>query len=238
LLLILLGLASLIGQDIKEQILTQATTLAPEVSGVLPMILDNLQQRVELGSVSGLVGLVFLLFLASFVFLQLRYSLDLIHGHHDPHRSRTFFEVLKERLWLMVVVVAMCVIFAASLFINPLVEILFASKFESKFAHESLQLGLNFFLLFILFTGLHFFTPTVKKRLLDCSKIAVITSAAFLLGNMLVGLYMNKIALGSLYGAAGALLIFLLWAFYSALMLFVSVEIFEFFRLRKKNGAA
>ncbi len=67
----------------------------------------------------------------------------------------------------------------------------------------------------------------------DCAQMSVVTTAAFLIGNFLTGLYMKKVALDSLYGAAGALLIFLLWTFYSSLTLFLSVEFFEFFKKRR-----
>jgi membrane protein len=236
-LLILLGIASLIGPDIQYKLLDQASTLAPDAGGVLKMVFDNLKERVDVGSLTGLIGLGFLLFIASFVFMQLRYSLDIIQGHHDPNQPKSFLYMIKERGWLMVVVIAMCTLFALSLLIQPLFHFLLASRFENQIWKEIMQICLNLILLFILFTGLYFFTPTVKKKLTDCSKIAVLTSGAFLLGNMLTGLYMRKIALDSLYGAAGALLIFLLWAFYSSLMIFMSVEVFEFFRLRTKKGA-
>jgi len=45
---------------------------------------------------------------------------------------------------------------------------------------------------------------------------------------------MKNVALHSLYGAAGALLVFLLWTYYSSLTLFISVEVFEFFKGKKK----
>jgi membrane protein len=237
LLLILLGIASLIGPDIQYKLLDQASTLAPDAAGVLKLVFENLKDRVDLGSLSGLIGLGFLLFLASFVFMQLRYSLDIIQGHHDPYKPKSFLDMLKERGWLMVVVIAMCTLFALSLIIQPLFNFVLASRFQNAVWRELMQVCLNFILLFILFTGLYFFTPTFKKKLVDCAKIAVLTSGAFLFGNMLTGLYMRKFALDSLYGAAGALLIFLLWAFYSSLMIFLSVEIFEFVRLRQKKGA-
>lgn len=235
LLLILLGIASLVGPDIQYKLLDQAAALAPDAAGVLKLVFENLKDRVDVGSLTGLIGLGFLLFLASFVFMQLRYSLDIIQGHHDPYKPKSLLDVLKERGWLMLVVIAMCTLFALSLLIQPLFNFLLASRFETVVWREIMQICLNFILLFVLFTGLYFFTPTVKKKLKDCAKIAVLTSVAFLLGNLLTGLYMRRIALDSLFGAAGALLIFLLWAFYSSLMIFLSVEVFEFLRLRQKK---
>jgi membrane protein len=232
-LLILLGIASLIGENIQHKILQQVAFIAPEVSQTLELIFSNLKDRVDLGSISGLLGLVFLLFLASYVFVQLRYSLDVVYGDFDKLKSKSFFHVIKERGGLMLVVIAMCLLFATSLLINPIFDFLLASRFENADWRKFVQVLLNFSIVFVLFTGLYFFTPSIKKKFSDCAKIALVTTGAFSVGNILTGLYMKTVALHSLYGAAGALLIFLLWAFYSSFTLFLSVEVFEFFKNRK-----
>ena len=228
LLLILLGITSLIGEDLQLKILEQVAFVAPGASQTLQLIFDNLKNRVDVGSISGVIGLGFLLFLASFVFMQIRYSLDIIYGDYDHSKSMSFLQALKERGILMLVVMAMCLLFATSLVISPIFNFLLASRFENTDWRSFVQVLLNFSVLFILFTGLYFFTPTKKKKLSDCAQISFIATGAFLVGNVLTGLYMKNIALHSLYGAAGALLVFLLWTFYSSLALFLSVELFEF----------
>ena len=143
-------------------------------------------------------------------------------------KSMSFLQALKERGILMLVVMAMCLLFAISLVISPVFNFLLASRFHNPDWRNFVQVLLNFSVLFTLFTGLYFFTPTKKKKLSDCAKISFIATGAFLIGNVLTGLYMKNIALHSLYGAAGALLVFLLWTYYSSLALFLSVEFFEF----------
>lgn len=233
LLLIILGIASLVGEDIKQEILSQVSMIAPELRGTLELIFFNLKTQVDVGSISGVFGLGFLLFLASYLFVQLRYSLDLIYGDIDVHKPKSIFEMVRERGVLMLVVMVMCTLFAISLLINPLFDYVFAESSLSENAEDVLQYVLNFFILFLLFTGLYFVTPTKKKKLRDCAQMSVLTSGFFLLGNILTGLYMKNFAMDSLYGAAGALLIFLLWTFYSSLALFMSVEVFEFLKRKK-----
>ena len=233
LLLIILGIASLIGEDIREKILNQVSMIAPELRGALEMVFLNLQTRVDIGSLSGVVGLGFLLFLASYLFVQMRYSLDLIYGDIDIHRPRSVLQLIKERGALMIVVVAMCTLFAVSLLMGPFFNFILDDRFDSEMVKNISKILLNFCVLFVLFTGLYFFTPTKKKRLRDCAQMSVLTSGAFLVGNILTGLYMKEFAMDSLYGAAGALLIFLLWTFYSSLTLFMSVEVFEFLKRKK-----
>lgn len=230
LLLILLGLASLIGEDIRVLIIQQISLIAPELTGLFEIVFSSLQSRMDLGHISGLLGVVFLVFLSSFVFLQFRHSLDVIYGDFDPHHSKPFLQVIKERGIFMLIAVGMCVLFVLALLINPFFDFLFATRFQSEDVKGFIRIFLNFSILFVIFTGLYFFTPTRRKKLHDCAQMAVLTSAAFLGGNILTGIYMKTVALDSLYGAAGAMLIFLLWTFYSALSVFLSVELFEFFK--------
>ncbi len=233
LLLIILSIASLIGEDVQQGILSQVSMIAPELKETLEMVLDNLQSRVDLGSISGVIGLGFLVFLASLLFVQMRYSLDVIYGDIDVHKPKTVVEIIKSRGVLMLVAMGMCTLFALSLLINPLFNFLVGSSFENEMVKNALQVLLNFCVLFVLFTGMYFVTPTKKKRLRDCAQMSLLTSGLFLFGNILIGLYMKNFALNSLYGAAGALLIFLLWTFYSSLTLFMSVELFEFLKRKK-----
>jgi YihY family inner membrane protein len=233
LLLIILAIAALIGEDVQLKIINQVSFLAPEASNMLQVIFKNLKSHVDLGSISGIFGLGFLLFLASFVFMQMRYSLDVIYGTYELLKPKNLFQVLKEKVILMLVVVAMCALFGTSLLINPIFDYLFSTQFQSAEWRKFIQVFVSFSILFILFTGLYFFTPTKKKKFRDCAQMSLVTTFAFILGNSLTSLYMKNVALDSLYGAAGALLIFLLWSFYSSLIVLLSVELFEFLKRKQ-----
>jgi len=233
LLLIVLAIATIIAEDVQLKIIRQVSFFAPEAANMLQMVFKNLQSRVDLGSISGVFGLVFLLFLASFVFMQMRYSLDVIYGTYEQLKPKTMLQVFKEKMGLMLVVIVMCALFGISLLINPLFNYLFSSNFESDLWGKFIQVLISFSILFILFTGLYFFTPTKKKIFKDCAQMSFVTTCAFLVGNTLTSFYMKRVALDSLYGAAGALLIFLLWSFYSSLIILLSVELFEFLKRKQ-----
>lgn len=230
LMLILVAVASLMGTDIQQKAIEQASSLAPQISDVLQLVFNNLNERVNIGSLSGIIGLCTLLFTASVIFMQLRYSLDVIYGDYDPKASTSFWDSIKERIKLMFVVLGMCALFTASLLITPLFNYVLEDYFEGKVMSEVLQIGLNFLIFFVLFTGFYYVTPTRKQKLKQCAKISVLTSLAFLIGKVLLGLYMKNVASQSVYGAAGALFIFLVWAYYSSFILFMSVELFEFLK--------
>ena len=82
----------------------------------------------------------------------------------------------------------------------------------------------------ILFSGLHYFTPSRRPRKTHAFKMALLSSVFFMVGNVLLASYLKKVAADSVYGAAGTLLVFLLWTFYSSFTIFLSVEVFLFLK--------
>jgi membrane protein len=235
LLLILLSIASLIGEDIKFLILKQVSFLAPNLTDTLNLIFSNLHERVDLGSLSGVLGLIFLIFLSSLVFKQFRFAFDVIHGDYNPRLKKSIRIFLKERFFVMSIGIAMCALFFISLFIVPAFNFLLSHFIHGYFLNYTMNILLNLGILLFIFTGFYFFTPSRKSQIRHCLQMAFITSLGFIIGNFLMSLYMKKLAMQSLFGAAGALFIFLLWTFYSSLIIFLSVEVFEFLRNRGQN---
>lgn len=101
LLIILLVSASFLGPNIQAQIIEEAKYLiAPQVGQTVALIFENLNKgSVDFTSISGLIGLGVVLFTSSMVFVQFRYSLDVIYGDWDPERKRKAWDVIKERLF-------------------------------------------------------------------------------------------------------------------------------------------
>jgi membrane protein len=232
-LLILLGVASLIGSDMQQQVIDQAKELAPQVSTALEMVFQNLNERVNLGSISGIIGVSTLLFTASIIFMQLRFSLDVIYGDYNPHNTKTIWQTIKERVFLMIIVLIMSVIFVAALFIRPIFYYIFGEEVAGSSWGQTVQMVLNFLVFFVLFVGFYYLIPSRKQKLVRCAKVAVLSSVFFILGKVLISFYFANVATESVYGAAGALFVFMIWAYYSSITLFFSVELFEF--LRKKG---
>jgi membrane protein len=69
------------------------------------------------------------------------------------------------------------------------------------------------------------FLPDVKIGWREVWLGAVITAALFELGKFALGLYLGKSDIGSAYGAAGSIIIVLLWVYYSAMILLMGAEI-------------
>lgn len=70
----------------------------------------------------------------------------------------------------------------------------------------------------VLFAAMYRFLPNIRIEWRDVWIGAVVTSLLFDLGKIGLGLYIGKSAVASSYGAAGAILVLLLWVYYSGLI--------------------
>jgi membrane protein len=67
--------------------------------------------------------------------------------------------------------------------------------------------------------------PDVRLRWRDVWVGAITTSVLFGIGKYLIGFYLGHASIGSAYGAAGSLVVFLVWIYYSSLIMFLGAEI-------------
>ncbi len=224
-LLILLQIGALLGNKIQTELITQTYfVMGPEVGSITEMIFNNANQLINLASISGIIGVATLLFTASIFFIQLRFSLDSIYGHHDPEAIKPFFEVVKERIFSMGFVIGAAILFIASMFVSNIMKYFIGTEIDDSIGGQIFSLILSFLMNMMIFTAIYYFAPSRTPKVKSALMISVFTSIAFLIGKILLGYYFKNVALGSVYGAAGTLLVFLVWAYYSSFTVFLSLE--------------
>lgn len=226
-LLILLGFASLIGSDVQDKIIRLTYNFSPEVGKLIELIFKNLNQGVDLGSISGILGVVILLSTASLVFLQIRYSLDVIYGHHQIYSNKSIWETILEKLFAMFVVLLAGVFLIVSSSLPGLIRTFLID--DPRVVYYSAML-VNFIIYIMMFWGILYFTPSKRPSKRESLKMAFLSSIFFIIGNIFLSGYLKSVAARTIYGAAGTLLIFLIWTFYSSFTMFLSVEFFLYFR--------
>ena len=79
--------------------------------------------------------------------------------------------------------------------------------------------------------------PDVRIRWRDVWVGAAVTAGLFTLGKFLIGLYLGYGSVGSAYGAAGSVVVFVVWVYYSSLILFTGAEFTKVYALRCGCGA-
>lgn len=230
-MLILLWLASLVGQNIQRQIVINVRqNMSDQVADMIQLVFRNINEGVDIGSISGFIGLFVLLWTCSLVFLQLRYAFDVIYGTHDPHYRRSFLQWGKERLYAMFIVLLAALLLVCSFTMVAIVEYYVSDATQGATFYRILLFLVNFLIYLALFTLIHYLTPSHRPRKRVAMKIAALSSFFFIIGNFLLATYLRAIAVSSVYGAAGTLLVFLIWAYYSAFTLFLSVELYDYLR--------
>ena len=228
-MLILLGVASVLGVGVQEKVITLASDFSPEVGKMISLIFTNVNEGVSFGSISGIIGIVILLSTASLVFLQLRYSLDVIYGYYNPHAKRTIMDTVKEKLFAMFFVFMTGVFFIASTSASGVVNYMFKGT-DTYLIYTAGAYLLNVLVYVLMFWGIHYFTPTKRPASKEAFKMGLLSAVFFIAGNMLLASYLRGVGTNSIYGAAGSLLVFLTWTYYSSFTLFLSVEVFLYLK--------
>jgi len=166
------------------------------------------------------VGVVMLLFGASGVFGQLQDALNTIwEVQPDPHRG--IWGTVRDRFFSFVMVLGTGFLLLVSLLVSAAVGALTdrlgaAGPATSLLASLLLATGL--------FAAIFKVLPDAQVRWRDVWVGAAATALLFAVGKELLGLYLGRSSVSSSYGAAGSVLVLLLWVYYAAQILFLGAE--------------
>jgi membrane protein len=233
-LLILLGVAAFLGGDVQDKVIALASEFSYEVGQMIALIFANVNEGVNIGTLSGLLGVIILLSTASLVFSQMRYSLDVIYGILADAKNVSIWSYLLEKIVAMFAVIMAGIFLIISSSLPGVISFFFGTENENYFIYRAGAFAINFFIYIAMFWFIHYFTPTRHPGKREALKMGILSSIFFIIGNILLGTYLRNVAVGSIYGAAGSLLIFLIWTYYSSFTMFLSVEVFLYFRKMRK----
>ena len=229
LLVIAIAIAGAVfGQDTaKNEIVQQINALVGEQGAqVIEIALANANQP-QLGSLASIISLIILLVGASGVFAQLQEALNTVWDV-KPKSDRGLGQFLRKRLLSFGMVLAIGFLLLVSLIFSAILsgisnlEINLLPGWVSLL--RLLNLAISVGMISLLFALIYKYLPDAKIRWQDVWVGAIITALLFTLGKFLIGLYLGRGSLGSTYGAAGSLIIFLAWVFYSAQILLFGAE--------------
>lgn len=178
------------------------------------------------GVLGTVVGVVVLFFGASGVFGELQDSLNTI-WEVAPRPGRGVLGLVKDRFFSFTMVIGVAFLLLVSLVISAALAAM--GQWLSTFAGvEWLWQGVNFVvslaMITLLFALVFKVIPDVKIRWRDVWIGASVTAVLFTVGKFLIGLYVGKTGVASPYGAAGSLVVIVIWVFYSAHILFIGAE--------------
>lgn len=217
-------LAGLMGQQSADLLQTAIQSAAVKSSGI----------------VASIVGLVTLIATASGVFGQMQAALNAIWKAKP--RGGTVTRLVRARIASMGLVAALgfllMVSLAASAGIAALGTFINAYLPFGQLILSAVNVAVSFLLISVLFGAIYKILPDRRMEWRDVMVGAVITAGLFTLGKSLIGWYLGSSAVTSAYGAAGALLIVLLWVYYSSVIFLLGAEFTRAYSVRHGSRAA
>ncbi len=174
------------------------------------------------------IGIVTLLIGASTVFIELQDSLDRIWGIPKRNRPRGLWRFLRGRFLSLGLVFGVGFLLMVSLLVSTVLAAL-GTWLTSYFGewHTSVLIvegALGLIISTVLFALVYKFIPQERVHWRDVWVGALVTGVLFNMGKFAIGYYIGKSAFASVYGAAGSLLVLLLWAYYSAQIFLFGAE--------------
>ena len=229
LLLIVIAIAGLVfGQEAAEgQIIGQIQGLVGEESAkAIQGILENVRKPAT-GLIATALAIITLLFGATGVFAQLQEALNTIWGVENKS-GLGILQILRNRFLSFMTVLGSGFLLLASLVLSAGLAAI-GQRLEYLLpGPEPFIQAINFLVSFgvitVLFAMIYKMLPDVSIQWSDVWIGAGMTSLLFTIGKFLIGLYLGKSDVGVVYGAAGSLIIILLWVYYAAQIFLLGAE--------------
>ncbi|MEO6825222.1 MAG: YihY/virulence factor BrkB family protein [Nitrosospira sp.] len=230
LLLIVISTAGLVfGEEaVRGEIFGQLQDLmgnqgAQAVQGLLQSVSEPKE-----GMAATVIGTVLLLIGATSVFGELQDAFDRIWRAPDRDKTGGIWRLIRTRLLSFGIILGIGFLMIVSLIVSAAIAAL--GKWWGPFFSnlEVIATVLNFVFSFVLMTAifamLYKFMPRVKIHWKDVWAGATVTALLFTVGKILIGIYIGKSAISSGFGAAGSLVVVLVWVYYSAQIFLLGAE--------------
>jgi len=239
-LVIAIGIAGVVfgRQAVQTQVIDQIQALVgPQGADAVRAMLANAGQQPETGIVATVIGVAALLFGASGVFGELQDSLNTIWGV-KARPGAGVWGTIKARFLSIAMVLGVGFLLLVSLVLSA--ALVAVGTFVATLVPVSLlqlvNVVVSFAVITLLFALIYKVLPDVQLGWRDVWLGAAVTSLLFTVGKSVIGLYLGKSSFASAYGAAGSLVVLLVWVYYSAQILFFGAEFTKVWARRHGRG--
>lgn len=195
-----------------------------EAAAYVQEMVKNLQLSGKTTSAAIIAG-VTLIIGATSVFAEIQDSINII-WRVKAKPKRGWLKLLKDRLLSGSLIVGLGFLLIVSLIVNGAIKALndlLMARFPNVtvFIFEGINIVLSFIVISLLFGIIFKVLPDVKIHWRDVRFGAFFTAILFMIGRYLIGLYIETSATGSTYGAAGSVIIILVWVYYTAAIMYL-----------------
>lgn len=216
-------------EDVSQQQLQSYlhTIVGSQATTTLMNVLSTAGQH-KTGIIATIISTIILISGATTVFTQLKNTLNRI-WNVVPRPGETIRSIIVNRLLALLTVLLLALLMILSL----IMEAIFS--FIKPVVNTALPLGIHFWddlntaftilITMVLFGAILKLLPDVKIPWWIALVGSIISTALFLIGKFLIGIYLSIGHLDTMYGAAGSLIVFLVWVYYNAMTVYLGAEI-------------
>lgn len=180
-----------------------------------------------------IVGVIVLFIGASGVFAEIQSSINYIWSI-EAKPNKGLIKFIKNRLMSFSMIGLAGFLLLVGLIINSLTDLL-SNRLVILFPRDTFYIfyAVNLLIVFaiisLLFTLIFKTLPDGKIALRDSLVGAAFTAFLFMIGKFAIGAYLGSSTIASVYGAAGSVILILVWVYYSAIILYFGAEFTKVF---------
>jgi membrane protein len=190
------------------------------------------------GIIATVLSVILLIIGAAGLFGQLQDALNVI-WEVQPKPDRGIKDVIRDRFLSFTMVLGVGFLLLVSLVLSAALNVIgqwFTDLLpQATILVQVINLVLSLAIITLLFAMIYKILPDVVIGWRDVWLGAAVTAVLFVIGKELIGFYLGRAAVASAYGAAGSLVVLLLWVFYSAQILFLGAEFTQVYA--RKHGS-
>lgn len=239
LFIIVIAIAALaFGREVAYAQLTQQIEgfIGQEGARVVQTAIEH-TSRPRSGLLATLIGLGTLLFGATVVFSELQDALNTIWKVPPKPRRNRAIHLIRERSLAFAMVLGIGLLLLLSIIANTVLNAMM-QIFGDVLPRQvdwwrTANLVFSFVIVTLLLAMIYKVLPDVAIAWTDVLIGAVVTALLFMIGKYLIEVYVGYSSVASVYGAAGSLVVFLIWVYYSAQILYFGAELTKVYAERR-----
>jgi membrane protein len=211
----------LVSDSTGQQIIAQTEKLiGPQASQGVELIVKNAKAQRFAATAPALAGLVILLFSATSAFGQLQSSLNAIFNVR--WKRGILIGWLYKRFLSLLMVLVIGIVLIATVVVTSAIAVAFRSSGRTA---QIIDLIISLLVFTSIFVIVFRVLPDIKISWRDTWVGGIITGLLFVVGEYGISEYLRSGGTTTLYGAAGSLVVLLLWIYYSSIILFLGAEL-------------
>ncbi|HZH64251.1 MAG TPA: YihY/virulence factor BrkB family protein [Flavisolibacter sp.] len=180
------------------------------------------------GNFAFIVGIITLVIGATGVFAEVQDSVNQI-WNLKPKPKKGWLKMLTDRLLSFSVIISLGFVLLVSLLVNGVIEVLM-ERLQARFPNVAVvvvyivNVLITFLVISTLFAVIFKVLPDAIIKWKDVVVGSMVTAILFMFGKFAITFYIGKSDVGTTYGAAGSLVVLLLWVYYSSVILYFGAE--------------